>query len=211
MAAQGLVSMSDQFKGLPMEALIGGPLQAVADSSLQLAKAQATYLMAVGMDQQTDKNGKAVTSGALKPREVDFSMNRPVENEDGTITQEKIDISVPLLACVTPPSLQISDVDINFDMRVSSSTMTSSKTDKDASVTATAKAGWGPFSASVKVTGSVASTQQSQRKSDNQARYTVNVKAAQTGTPEGLSRVLDIMQSCATPKQITPADPKKKN
>ena len=208
--ADGLVNMSDQFKGLPMEALIGGPLQAVADSSLQLARAQATYLMSVGMDQQTDKNGKPVTGGALKPREVDFSMNRPVENEDGTITQEKIDISVPLLACVTPPSLQISDVDITFDMRVSSSTMSSSKTDKSASVTASAKAGWGPFSASVKVTGSVASTQQSQRKSDNQARYTVNVKAAQTGTPEGLSRVLDIMQSCAVPKQITPAGPKKK-
>ena len=207
--AEGLVNMSDQFKGLPMEALIGGPLQAVADSSLQLAKAQATYLMAVGMqDGAGGKGGKA--AGALKPREVDFSMNRPVENEDGTLTQEKIDISVPLLACVTPPSLQISDVDINFDMRVSSSTMTSSKTEKDASVTASAKAGWGPFSASVKVTGSVASTQQSQRKSDNQARYTVNVKAAQTGTPEGLSRVLDIMQSCAVPKQITPADGKKK-
>ena len=207
--AEGLVNMSDQFKGLPMEALIGGPLQAVADSSLQLAKAQATYLMAVGMqDGSGGKGGKA--AGALKPREVDFSMNRPVENEDGTLTQEKIDISVPLLACVTPPSLQISDVDINFDMRVSSSTMTSSKTEKDASVTASAKAGWGPFSASVKVTGSVASTQQSQRKSDNQARYTVNVKAAQTGTPEGLSRVLDIMQSCAVPKQITPADGKKK-
>ena len=139
--ADGLVSMSDQFKGLPMEALIGGPLQAVADSSLQLARAQATYLMAVGMDQQKDKNGKPVTGGALKPREVDFSMNRPVENEDGTITQEKVDISVPLLACVTPPSLQISDVDINFDMRVSSSTMNSSKTDKNASVTASAKAG----------------------------------------------------------------------
>ena len=207
--AEGLVNMSDQFKGLPMEALIGGPLQAVADSSLQLAKAQATYLMAVGMqDGSGGKGGKA--AGALKPREVDFSINRPVENEDGTLTQEKIDISVPLLACVTPPSLQISDVDINFDMRVSSSTMTSSKTEKDASVTASAKAGWGPFSASVKVTGSVASTQQSQRKSDNQARYTVNVKAAQTGTPEGLSRVLDIMQSCAVPKQITPADGKKK-
>ena len=174
-----------------------------------MAKAQATYLMAVGMqDGSGGKGGKA--AGALKPREVDFSMNRPVENEDGTLTQEKIDISVPLLACVTPPSLQISDVDINFDMRVSSSTMTSSKTEKDASVTASAKAGWGPFSASVKVTGSVASTQQSQRKSDNQARYTVNVKAAQTGTPEGLSRVLDIMQSCAVPKQITPADGKKK-
>ena len=207
--AEGLVNMSDQFKGLPMEALIGGPLQAVADSSLQLAKAQATYLMAVGMqDGSGGKGGKA--AGALKPREVDFSMNRPVENEDGTLTQEKIDISVPLLACVTPPSLQISDVDINFDMRVSSSTMTSSKTEKDASVTASAKAGWGPFSASVKVTGSVASTQQSQRKSDNQGRSTVNVKAAQTGTPEGWSRVLDIMQSCAVPKQITPADGKKK-
>ena len=43
-----LVNMADQFKGLPMEELIGGPLMAVCDAQTKLAKSTAQYIKEIG-------------------------------------------------------------------------------------------------------------------------------------------------------------------
>ena len=65
----GLVKMSDQFGGLPMDQLIGGPLKAACDSQVQLAKATADFIQNVGLE--TDANG------VMKARTVDFTSPSP--------------------------------------------------------------------------------------------------------------------------------------
>jgi hypothetical protein len=59
-----------------------------------------------------------------------------------------------------------------------------------------------------KVAGSVTSHSENTRTSDNSARYTVNLKAEDKGMPEGLARVMDILQTACEPrvKQIEPAE-----
>ncbi len=52
----------------------------------------------------------------------------------------------------------------------------------------------GPFSMKAKVKGSISSHKENTRKSDNSAKYHVQVRATQGEMPEGLSRVLDIPQ-----------------
>jgi hypothetical protein len=108
-----------------------------------------------------------------------------------------------LLAIVKVPNLNVDKVDITFDMEVKSSTSDSESSDKQLAVDAEAKVGWGFFSATVKVHGSVSSHQEHTRTSDNSAKYHVEVHASDSGMPEGLSRVLDILQSAAAPKSIT--------
>ena len=44
------------------------------------------------------------------------------------------------------------------------------------------------------------------RTSDNSAKYHVAVHAEDRGMPEGLARVMDIMQSAIAPKSITPGN-----
>ena len=39
-----LVKMSDQFQGLPMDSLIGGPLTAACDSQVKLARSTADFI-----------------------------------------------------------------------------------------------------------------------------------------------------------------------
>lgn len=48
----------------------------------------------------------------------------------------------------------------------------------------------GPFSMKAKVKGSISSHKENTRKSDNSAKYHVQVRATQGEMPEGLSRVL---------------------
>ncbi|MDI1312055.1 DUF2589 domain-containing protein [Prosthecobacter sp.] len=204
MADDGLVSIADQFKGLPMEDLIGGPLAAACKANLSLANATADYIQRIGfMPPVLDKDGKpvgAVTGGA---RMVDFEFERPGQSlDDGSPTVETVKLKVPMLAIVPIPNLQIDSVDITFDMEVKSSTSEKSSKDSEGSFSADAKVGWGCFSLSVHVEGKVASHQENARSSDNSARYHVEVHAKNAGMPEGLSRVLDIMASAATPRSI---------
>jgi len=46
----------------------------------------------------------------------------------------------------------------------------------------------------------VSSHMQNTRSSDNSAKYHLNVKAEDKGMPEGLARVMDIMQTACEPR-----------
>ena len=46
----GGAGLAEQFSGLPMEELIGGPLLAACDAQVQLARATADFINAVGFE-----------------------------------------------------------------------------------------------------------------------------------------------------------------
>jgi len=200
-ADSGLVKMSDQFGGLPMDQLIGGPLKAACSAQVLLAKASSDFIKDVGLD--TDATGKIMTA-----RTVDFSFNKPVQDADGTTKMEKVDLQVPLLAILNTPSLSVKEVDVQFTMEVKSSTSSKTTSDSKADLTAHAKYNAGLFSCDVTVHGSVANHSENSRKSDNSAKYDVKVVARDDGPPEGLMKVLDMLNDAIAPTQGV-APPKK--
>lgn len=190
--ANDLVKVQDQFSGLDMGALIGGPLKAACDAQIMMAKATSDFIQNVGMD-------AANASGVRKVRTVDFSFQRPSTAGDGKgIGMEKVNLSVPLLSIVKIPALSVDDVNVTFDMEVKSSV--SSESSADEKVEAEAKAGF--FGASVSIKGSVSAHQSNTRKSDNSAKYHVEVHAKDSGMPEGLAKVLDILSTASAPAKI---------
>ena len=200
-ADSGLVKMSDQFGGLPMDQLIGGPLKAACSAQVLLAKASSDFIKDVGLD--TDATGKIMTA-----RTVDFSFNKPVQDPDGTTKMQKVDLKVPLLAILNTPSLSVKEVDVQFTMEVKSSTSSKTTSDSKADLTAHAKYNAGLFSCDVTVPGSVANHSENSRKSDNSAKYDVKVVARDDGPPEGLMKVLDMLNDAIAPTQGV-APPKK--
>lgn len=204
-----LVNLSDQFKGLPMDSLIGGPLTAACDAQIKLANATANFIKIVGFEAPDPSK-----PNELGPtRTANFKFKRPVELPQdkipllpGTapnIGEEEVELEVPLLAIVNVPSLAITTVDVTFDMEVKSSFSSTSKTDAEASLSADVKVGWGIFSAKVHIQGKVSSHKENTRSSDNSAKYHVAVHAEDRGMPEGLARVLDILQTSVAPKKIS--------
>ena len=188
--------IANQFSGLPMESLIGGPLQAACDAQVQLAKAETNFINEVGLVQ----NGK----GPAQTRTVEFQATRPVTLPDGTITEETMKIEAPVLSIVPIPALLIDEVDVKFNMEVRNSA--ESKETTDAKAQLSAKAGWGPFS--VTISGSISSHRESTRKTDNSAKYEVHVHAKQAEPPEGLMRVLDHLITACEPRSLSPAPEK---
>ncbi len=204
-----LPKMGDQFKGLPMGDLIGGPLMAACDAQIKLANASADFIKVIGFLPPT--SGSSELSSDV--RTVLFKFDRPVDTEqqlpnDGKPgAMERVALEVPLLAIVKIPALSINSVDITFDMEVKNSETDKSSFDAAAKMSAAAQAGWGPFSVKVNISGSISSHKEHARSSDQSAKYHVEVHAADNGMPEGLARVLDIVQSSVAPKAIKTRQP----
>lgn len=205
-----LVNMSDQFKGLPMGDLIGGPLNAACEAQVKLAQATADFIKVIGFLPPAKDATDPYSAGT---RTALFRFKRPIDNpagtpgEPGSTMEEEVEICVPLLAIVKVPNLSITTVDVTFDMEVKSSFASKESTDASASLEASMSVGWGCFKATAKIQGSVASHKENTRASDNSAKYHVQVHAEDKGTPEGLSRVLDILQTACAPRAISEAKP----
>ena len=192
------MSIASQFSALPMEDLIGGPLQAAATAQGKLASITSDFITSVGLE---DTGG-----GKLAARTVDFKYQKPVKSsktdaKTGAVTdtwsKQDMNLQVPLLSIVKSPNLQVKEVDITFDMEVKASTASQTTSAQDAKVSASWK-GWG---AKVSFQGSVSNKQESQRSSDTSAKYHVEVKAQDDGAPEGLMKVLDILGEAIQPAE----------
>ena len=103
------MAVSNQFSGLDMKNLIGAPLTAAADASVQLAQSTADFINRVGFDEEG------------KVRNVDFGYEKKVNNEDGTTDVQEMKVHVPILSIVPIPNLQVDQVGITFDMEVKDS------------------------------------------------------------------------------------------
>lgn len=186
------MAITEQFSGLRMDQLIGGPLAAAADASINLANSTADFINKVGFD----KEGKVRTAA--------FMYQKRSANDDGTINVDEMKVDVPMLAIVPIPNLQLDEINVLFDMEVKESSKEESATDLSASVTGTANFGI----VKVSISGSVSSHSSNTRSTDNSAKYHVDVRATNHGMPEGLARVLDMMAASISPSLVasTPKD-----
>lgn len=180
------MAIAEQFAGLEMDKLIGGPLTAAADASTLLANSTADFINRIGFD----ANGKVRTAA--------FMYQKRSVNEDGTSNLDEMKIDVPMLAIVPIPNLQVDEVNILFDMEVKQSEKQEGSMDLGASVTGTLNLGI----VKVSVTGNVSAHSSNTRSSDNSAKYHVDVRATNHGTPEGLARVLDMMAANVAPALV---------
>jgi hypothetical protein len=208
--SQELVSMAQQFSGLPMDALIGGPLNAAAKANAAMALTQTSFLL----DTCFKKDGES-----YEPIMINMSLTRGViQASDTPDAPPSIDsfvtkFELPLLTIIPLNSLGVDNVDIAFEMEVKSSYGEDTHEEKakelKAEASFEAKVGYGPFSATVK--GSVSYDQKESSSKDthyqksNSAKYTLNIHAGQLPLPKGVTTIID-----AFSKSIEPIEVKKK-
>ena len=195
-----MAGIADQFKGLPMSDLISQPLIAAAKAQGQLSNITQQFIKDVGLEGDDDSGFKA--------RSVDFGFKSPVTDGQGNTELKDDNLSVPLLSIVNVPNLSVKKATVDFSMEVkaSSSDTSSSKTDANISTSAKYSAWWSPVSVEMKASVSTSNKHESVRKTDNSAKYDVHVEARDDGAPEGLMKVLDILNAAIIPNgESTPA------
>lgn len=182
-------NISNNFSGLPIAELIAAPLTAACDSQKKLAQSAFEFMTEIGF-----------TDGGKTPRLLEFNLQRPVE---GSMGLQDIKVQAPFLGLVPLPSLLIDDVQVDFQMEVTTTETTTEKQNSEASTNVNSSFKFGCFaSGSVTVNGKVSSSRENTRSTNQTAKYQVHVSARQQMPTEGLSKLMDIMASCVEPVKL---------
>lgn len=203
-----LLSIAQQFTGLPMGSLIGGPLTAAAQANHQMACDQVGYLLSTCfISKKNKKEGITRT-----PVTIDMVLERPVIHSNGVKgTSVKTVVKLPLLTIIPLNSLAVDEVDIKFEMEVSSAFSVDkakeekSSTEAETDITATGRIG--PFRVEikghVKHDSSSSNSENSHYEKKNSAKYSVGVHASQLPLPPGIGIIIQSYASCINPVELT--------
>jgi len=228
-----LVSMAQQFTGLPMDSLIGGPLNAAATANAAMALTQTKFLLDTCFS-RTPGDPNAKKPDSYSPIMIIMSLDRGVLTPgspavpagpggnppaqpatDTKIQQVTTTFNLPLLTIVPLNSLAVDTVNITFEMEVKSSfsedQSQSSTTERKAEGSFEAKLGWGPLSVTIKGSASYdqkdSSTHNTHYEKSNSAKYTVLVHAGQLPLPKGVNTIIEAFTRAIEPIQLPVAKP----
>lgn len=200
-------SIAQQFTGLPMADLIGGPLMAVTDANGNMAKKQTEFLFDTCFKYTEGSDN-------LEPIMIKLNLTRAVLSFDDTLTTPDTSyftttIDLPLLTIIPLNNLGVDSASVDFEMEVKSACSEdikeTSHRQEGGEGSIIGKIGWGMFS--VSITGSVSYSSEDSRTHDthyensNTAKYSVSVHAGQLPMPKGVNTIID-----AYAKSIQPVE-----
>ena len=212
-----LLSMSQQFSGLPMESLIGGPLNAAAKANSAMALTQTMFMLDTCFKKKNISGSEKPPVYNYEPIMIDMVLTRSVitQGMDTTkgIPQASTKFTLPLLTILPINSLAVGTVDINFEMEVKSSFSEDDNQAKESETTGEGsfetKIGWGLLSTTIKGSASYSSKDSSSHNThyekSNSAKYTVNVHAGQLPLPKGVNTIIEAFTQAIQPIELTPA------
>jgi hypothetical protein len=215
--SQELVSMAQSFTGLPMEDLIGGPLNAAAKANSAMALTQTKFMLdtCFSFDENT-KGYKPIMINMSLTRGVIIPPDDPTSGNGPEIKSIETKFDLPILTIIPLNSLAVDSVDISFEMEVKSSYGEETNQSQETKIAAEAswevKAGWGAVSATIKGSASYDSKDSSSFGShyekSNSAKYTVNVHAGQLELPKGVNTIIKAftlaIEPYEMPQPVTP-------
>jgi len=212
-SSPALLSMAQEFQGLPMSALIGGPLNAAAQANSSMAMTQVQFLLNTCFE---NKNEDPADGNTITPIMINMTLTRGVINKDSDgkvqITPVETSFKLPLLTVVPLNSLAVETADVTFEMQVKSSF--SQKTNDTTSSTTKAGAtisGGASFLGGlihVSVSGNLSydktdtSTHSTHYQKSNSAKYTVSVHAGQLPLPKGVNTIIEAFTNSIQPIEM---------
>ena len=207
------MAIADAFVGLPIETLILDPLLSAAKGQAALAQVTLDFVDALAFEESDGKDN------SRKAKLLDIDLDRLANKPDGTMGNLVQKVQMPLLPLVTIPNFSLDTMEIDFLMEVktSESTNTSDKSqstkENQTDVKASAEASFGfwgvkgsaktSVSNTSKTSGTVSSSKDTQRKSDQSAKYHINVKAKQNEPAEGMAKFTQILSSIIEPITVS--------
>lgn len=179
--------VASSFVGLPIESLICGPIIAAAKGQQELTAVYVDGLMKLAY-----KDGKAGGDTNL----LEFNVDRPVQNDDGSVTTKTFKINAPLLSLVPVPAFTMDELTVDFNMEVKNSDLSSTDTKTDVQSSLNYKS-W--FGLSASITGNVSSDSSHKRQTDSSATYQIHARAVQQQPSEGMAKLTSLFSQMMEP------------
>ncbi|GFD71442.1 hypothetical protein KUL113_08620 [Tenacibaculum sp. KUL113] len=184
-----------ELNSLDFNVYVGGPLQAAIQAQTAASMATVNFIKEVGFEKSNDP------ANPDSLRYVDFQYEKSVPNPDydpdkavdasnPKFIKSEIEIKVPFLTMLTIPSIRIDEVNIDFNARLSS-TETSNVSSEFA---ASAELGINYKIVNFKASASYKRNTSQGVKVDKTYNLGVKVRAVNDELPEGLSRILNMLE-----------------
>lgn len=196
-----------ELQQLPLGYLLGAPLKSAIEAQALAAKTTVDFIQKVGLVEDPPD------SGEYKVRSADFTFIQPIPdpNNPGSFKEQETKLTVPILSIVPVPFIRISDLNVSFEFKIrdvqtaSSTKETTNSTGIDITNEVNVKFGGGIFSffggpsgdmhnkIDVKINASATYQATNRQTTDRSATFKMTMNAVQDAIPEGLSRVLNIL------------------
>lgn len=175
----------EALQSIDFRTLIGGPLQAAVEAQAMAAESTIQFIDQVGFDPDSTEN---------ELRNVTFSY----EKDNGDEAPQTFSLTVPLLSIVPIPFIRIDEVNIEFNAKLNDMVRSDQSTQSHFGVSGSVSARWGFGRASIRA--SYSRTRKSSSSSTFESEYQMNVKvkAGAAPMPEGMAKILDILESVIT-------------
>lgn len=199
-------NISAELQALPLGYMLGSPLKAVIEAQALAAKSTVDFIQNVGLEEDP-------ATGELTVRAADFTFVQPVPDpaNPGSFIEQPTKLTVPILTIVPVPYIRVSDLNVSFEFKIRDVQSASSKkeitgsTGITTSVETKGKLGGGLFSffggpsgemrtkTDVQVNASATYQATNRSLTDRSATFKMTMNAVQDAIPEGLARVLTIL------------------
>mgnify|MGYP000156245675 CR=1 FL=1 len=186
-----------ELGSIPYETIIGGPLNAAVNANADASMTAAKFIQDVGF-QEADNDWNA----EKKPVYVTFSYKKEViDDTTGSTDTKEFEMRVPLLLLVNIPYFEVSNVTIDFNVKLNSVQSYSTSSQFDVDSTVKGKQGW--FTGNVKWKVSASYQKKKSRSQTVERTYdqTVHVEAQSVEPPSGVTRVFDVLEETITEGQ----------
>ncbi len=168
-----------ELSALPIESLIGKPLEAAIRAQAYAAMTTARFIQEVGLDENSNV------------KNIQFKYTKSnINPDDGSIQESKVTLDAPFLAILPTPYIRIKDMTIHFNFTIKTTSIDSSQHNFSAKLSAKAGWGWG----SVKLDASYGFKKETRSSVDRSAELDITVNAVQDEMPEGLKTVLNLLR-----------------
>jgi hypothetical protein len=183
-----MADIPEQFAGLPLGQLICTPIIEVAKGQAELCSVYLDYVFKLAY---IYKEGKRTDDANL----IKFKLTRPVTDGAGNITQQAIEVNAPLISLVPVPAFTMQEATVQFTMEVKEQAV--DKTSHSDTEQAEFSASYWGFHA--KLSGTVTSSSDHTRSTDQSAKYEISARATQQAPAEGMAKLNTVFASVIEP------------
>ena len=185
---------------LPMDQIIGGPLQAIVKAQAMAASTTADFINNVGLTGPPENRVAQTVRFSFertRPRPGENAAGEPVDE----LVTETVNLTVPLLTILNVPFIRVAQATIDFEAKISSQTVNTSENTLNVDL----RASGGFFGVKVELNVTYNHKSTSSDTVNRSAVLTVHVEAVQDEMPGGLVRVLDILETAVNDAAAVPA------
>lgn len=195
-----------ELKQIPFGHLIGSPMKAAIEAQALAAQSTIDFIKQVGFkkpdtettdfmfdDISADADAGEIRNVTFKYRKKDVAEET---DDPSDSAEEEFSLTVPILTITPIPYIRIDEMTIDFKAKLTDQVVhkDSSSTAVSSSVSGSYGSFWSPYKANFRVSATHKTNSSNVSAQKREYSMDIHVRAVQDELPQGLSRILDILE-----------------